>query len=50
MYKSEPELTTVNEEVDEAHSEVKVKDEVKVELESEDTTTVSEGWERISDQ
>ncbi|XP_075900308.1 pleckstrin homology domain-containing family A member 5-like isoform X5 [Nelusetta ayraudi] len=38
LYKSEPELTTVNEEVDEAHSEVKVKDEVKVELESEDAT------------
>lgn len=34
----------MNEEVDEAHSEVKVKDEVKVELESEDAT-VSEGCE-----
>lgn len=52
LYKSEPELTTVKEEVDEAHGEVKikdldevkVKDEVKVELESEETT-VSEGAE-----
>lgn len=34
----------MNEEVDEAHSEVKVKNEVKVELESEDAT-VSEGSE-----
>lgn len=44
LYKSEPELTTVKEEVDEMHGEVKVKDEVKVELESEETT-VSEGAE-----
>lgn len=46
LYKSEPELTTVKEEVDEAHGEVKVKevDEVKVELEGEETA-VSEGAE-----
>lgn len=46
LYKSEPELTTVKEEADEAHGDIKVKelDEVKVELESEETT-VSEGAE-----